>query len=263
MRARVSPFIVIALLAAALTFPASALANCDGDGGGGTWEWEWGEGGSGGTGGTGGSGGTGGTGGTAARDPILFVHGWRGYSGNFATFEGWFKRDGWLEQRMRRFSYTTSQSNKKIALLVQTEVNGLLSRTGATKVDIITHSMGGLSSRWYLKTMGGTSKVDEWVSLAGPNHGTETADFCTEESCIEMRRGSTFLNELNATDETPGSVRYGTWRSPTWACETVILPSESTILSGAVINKLSDECLGHEQFLTSERIYKEVKDFVG
>jgi triacylglycerol lipase len=37
---------------------------------------------------------------------------------------------------------------------------------------------GGLSSRYYLKNLGGQASVDEWVSIAGPNHGTGTANAC-------------------------------------------------------------------------------------
>jgi triacylglycerol esterase/lipase EstA (alpha/beta hydrolase family) len=35
--------------------------------------------------------------------------------------------------------------------------------------------MGALNSRYYLKNLGGTSYVDDFVSVAGTNHGTTTA----------------------------------------------------------------------------------------
>ena len=57
-------------------------------------------------------------------------------------------------------------------------VNEIKAATGAAKVDIITHSMGGLSSRYYIKNLGGAANVDDWVSLAGPNHGTTWAYGC-------------------------------------------------------------------------------------
>nr|MBA3524532.1 hypothetical protein [Geodermatophilaceae bacterium] len=40
---------------------------------------------------------------------------------------------------------------------------------------VISHSMGGLSSRYYLRNLTGTAEVDGCVSLGGPNHGTKTA----------------------------------------------------------------------------------------
>ena len=32
--------------------------------------------------------------------------------------------------------------------------------------------MGALSTRYYIKHLGGESTIETWVSLGGPNHGT-------------------------------------------------------------------------------------------
>jgi triacylglycerol lipase len=80
-------------------------------------------------------------------------------------------------------------------------------RYGATKVDIITHSMGTLSARYYVRNLGGDGKVDALVSLGGANHGTSTANLCFDASCVEMRPNSTFLTNLNSIDETWGTPR--------------------------------------------------------
>ena len=117
--------------------------------------------------------------------------------------------------------------------------------------------MGSLNSRWYIKFLGGETKVDDWVSLGGPNHGTETANFCFSTSCVEMRVGSKFLGELNAGDETPGTVNYGTWWSP---CDEIINPDESVILSGATNHKTA--CISHTALTTDETVYKQVREFV-
>ena len=133
----------------------------------------------------------------------------------------------------------------------------LLAATGAAKVDLITHSMGGLSSRYYLKNLGGDAKVDEWVSLGGPNHGTDFANFCWDTSCSEMRIGSPFLTALNSGDETPGAVRYGTWWSP---CDSIINPDSSVSLSGATNKKTA--CLSHGDLHEDATVYGQVRDFV-
>jgi len=56
-----------------------------------------------------------------------------------------------------------------------TEVNSVLAQTGASKVDPVVHSMGALAARYYLKNLGGTSYVDDFVSATGVNHGTTVA----------------------------------------------------------------------------------------
>jgi triacylglycerol esterase/lipase EstA (alpha/beta hydrolase family) len=176
-------------------------------------------------------------------DPILFVHGWSGSASNWSTM---------IER------YNTSQSNKTDAeQYVKPEVEKLLKTTGASKVDIIAHSMGSLNTRWYLKFLGGTSKVDDWVSLGGPNHGTESANFCIGTACTEMRIGSTFLSELNAGDETPGEVNYGTWWSP---CDEFINPDSSVPLTGATNTETA--CISHLALLTDSTVYTQVREFV-
>ncbi len=194
-----------------------------------------------------------------AVDPILFVHGWSGSASNWNTMIGRFEKDGYAKSQLRAYSYNTSQSNKTTAeTIVKSEVEKLLKSTGASKVDIIAHSMGSLNSRWYIKFVkGGEASVDDWVSLGGPNHGTTSANFCFGTSCVEMRPGSTFLGELNAGDETPGAVNYGTWWSP---CDEFINPDSSVPLSGATNTETA--CISHLGLLSDETVYKQVREFV-
>jgi triacylglycerol lipase len=194
-----------------------------------------------------------------ALDPILFVHGWSGSASNWNTMIGRFEEDGYPKSYLSAYSYNTSQSNKVDAEKeVKSHVESLEKATGASKVDIIAHSMGSLNTRWYIKFVsGGEANVDDWVSLGGPNHGTETANLCFSTACTEMRIGSTFLKELNAGDETPGAVNYGTWWSP---CDEFINPDSSVPLSGATNTETA--CISHLSLLTDETVYKQVREFV-
>jgi triacylglycerol lipase len=193
----------------------------------------------------------------SAQDPILFVHGYVESASLWNTMIANFEKDGYPKSYLSAYSYNTSQSNKIDAEEVKTKVEALLKNTGATKVDIIAHSMGSLNSRYYIKNLGGEAKVDDWVSLGGPNHGTETANFCFSASCVEMRVGSTFLKELNATDETPGAVNYGTWWSP---CDEIINPDSSVALTGATNTKTA--CISHTALTTDSTVYAQVREFV-
>lgn len=193
-----------------------------------------------------------------AKDPILFVHGWSESASAWNTMVANFEKDGYAKSELVAYSYNTSNSNKVSAEKeVKVRVENLLKSTGAAKVDIIAHSMGSLNSRWYIKFLGGEATVDDWVSLGGPNHGTDFANFCFSTACTEMRIGSKFLAELNAGDETPGAVNYGTWWSP---CDEIINPDSSVALSGATNTKTA--CISHAALRTDKTVYEQVREFV-
>ena len=194
----------------------------------------------------------------AERNPIVFVHGYWGDDWNWSVMVDRFRSAGWSDDELFVWDYNTAQSNVTTAHQLRDYIDDVLAQTGASKVDVVTHSMGGLSSRYYLKFLGGTAHVEAWVSLGGPNHGTTAAYLCWDPSCSEMRPGSAFLTELNAGDESPGDVRYGTvWSS----CDEIINPDESTIISGAT-NHQTSGCVGHLGLLTSSEVFTLTRDFI-
>ena len=91
-------------------------------------------------------------------------------------------------------------------------VNQVLASTGASKVDLVGHSQGGMMPRYYIKNLGGADKVDDLVGLSPPNHGTvnplapPSAPICP--ACSQQAAGSPFLTQLNSGDESPGGVSY-------------------------------------------------------
>jgi triacylglycerol esterase/lipase EstA (alpha/beta hydrolase family) len=52
-------------------------------------------------------------------------------------------------------------------------VEQVLAKTGATQVDLVGHSEGGLTSRLYVKNRGDDAPVHTLVSLGSPQQGTE------------------------------------------------------------------------------------------
>jgi triacylglycerol lipase len=201
------------------------------------------------------------SGATVCNQPILFVHGYlEGGLGLWNTMIARLKADGCPSSKLFDWNYNSALSNATIASQIKTKVNQIKAATGASKVDIVSHSMGGLSSRYYLKNLGGTANVDQWISLAGPNHGTNISYLClilTPISCLEMLPGSFFVRNLNSGDETPGSVRYATWWSP---CDEIILPPSSTILSGAT--NTMNACVLHIAETQDWNVYTQVRAFL-
>ena len=91
----------------------------------------------------------------ATRNPVLFVHGWNSSGAIWGTMIDRFKTDGYTDLELFNWSYNTAQSNAVTAQQLSARVDEILSVTGASKVDIITHSMGALSTRHYIKNLAG------------------------------------------------------------------------------------------------------------
>jgi triacylglycerol lipase len=195
----------------------------------------------------------------ATRDPVVFVHGYLSTNSVWDTAATTFQNAGYPSSRVFRFQYNYNQSNVTSARQLQTFVNNVLASTGAGKVDLVNHSMGGLVTRYYVKNLGGTAVVDQWASLAGANHGTQTANLCAlfAASCREMTPGSAFLQQLNAGDETPGAVAYRTWSS---ACDGVIIPFSSTALAGATNTDAG--CVAHTSFPSDPTVLSQLVNYL-
>lgn len=192
----------------------------------------------------------------SSHTPVIFVHGFSGKGSQWSSMQKNFINHGYPADRLHVFTYNWAQSNKTTAQELAVYVDGVRAQHGVDKVDIVTHSMGGLSSRWYIKHLGGAAHVDDWVSIGGPNNGTSIANLCSLAltSCREMQRGSSFINELNAGDPTPGDVTYTTFRSP---CDLVIYPVSSTILDGATNHRTF--CMEHIYMMYSPSVITNVR----
>lgn len=101
-------------------------------------------------------------------------------------------------------------------------VGTVLAATGASKVDLVGHSQGGMMPRYYLNFLGGAARVHDLVALAPSNYGT-TLNGLTEfasllgvaslingplssvcAACVQQEQGSAFLAGLNAHPTVPG-----------------------------------------------------------
>jgi triacylglycerol lipase len=166
-------------------------------------------------------------------DPVLFVHGFTRSSADFAPFIERYVRNGWSADRLYTIDYNSFYPNAYTGALIAGKVAQIRAETGAAKVDIVAHSMGNMGTRFYLKNLGGTAFVRDYVSISGPNHGTlaaYTPECAAIPSCAEMQPTSAFLAQLNDGDETPGAVNYYT----VWSTgDDLIFPAESSKLDGA------------------------------
>jgi triacylglycerol lipase len=195
-------------------------------------------------------------------DPVLLVHGFTRTSADFGTMIQALKDKSYPDDRIFTIDYNSYAPNAYTATLVKAKVDAIRAQTGADKVDIVAHSMGAYGSRYFIKNLGGADVVSDFVSIAGPNHGTVAADTpeCgTLPSCVEMRPKSPFLAQLNAGDETPGNVRYATFWS---SCDDLVINAgASTPLDGAK-NRETKDCMGHMALAVADEVIERTVSIV-
>ncbi|MFD9500003.1 esterase/lipase family protein [Streptomyces sp. NPDC060035] len=190
--------------------------------------------------------------------PVVFVHGYTGSASNWVTAMSVFQLNGWSSSKLFAYEYNSYGNNITNAQGLASFVNNVKSRTGASKVAIVNHSMGGLVSQYYLKVLGGNTSVSHLASIAGANHGTTYAGACLiYATCQQMYPGSSFISQITAGDETPGDTKYATWYS---ACDGIILPYTSTRLNGATNNNVI--CQTHLGYLADTVVLGQIARFV-
>ncbi|GAB2818062.1 esterase/lipase family protein [Lentzea nigeriaca] len=145
---------------------------------------------------------------TPAR-PLLLVGGTFGPAGYMDDALAYFRSQGFTAYSMPLSGRPPGSVDIKVsARAVCDRIDEIRRETGAAKVDVVGHSQGALAVRYCVKFDGGLGTVGTMISLGGVNYGTNKANICASASCVQMRPGSAFLDELNSGDDTPGSVDY-------------------------------------------------------
>jgi len=169
-----------------------------------------------------------------ALSPLLYDNGYCVFALNYGPYDG----SGSVGV------YATGKIEDSAAQL-SSFADRVVAATGARKVDIVGHSQGGMMPRYYIKFLGGASKVDTLVGLAPSNHGTTLNGLFTLASyfpggsslpgadcpaCQEQEAGSSFITNLNAGGETTPGVNYTVIESDN---DEVVTPYTSAFLAPA------------------------------
>ncbi|SHE95925.1 esterase/lipase family protein [Streptoalloteichus hindustanus] len=165
-----------------------------------------------------------------AAEPVILVHGWHSSAQGMAVM-----RDRFTAAGHPAFALDLpGEDNVVNARAISRFVDDVLSRTGAARAHLVGHSMGGLSTRHFLKRMGGTDRVRTYVSFGTGQYGYLPACLLAEDQGGQMCPFSAFLADLNAGDDTPGDVAYTTMRS------TLDTPDTYRLDGGACFHEIPD-----------------------
>jgi hypothetical protein len=136
-------------------------------------------------------------------------------------------------------------------------VNFVLFATGASKVDLVGHSQGGMMPNYYIKFLSGASKVNELIGLAPSNHGTTAgglstllekfpfaqelvsslAEYFGAPALPEQEQGSAFMKKLFGSGEPlASSVRYVVIETKN---DEVVTPYTNAFLNGSNVTNVT------------------------
>jgi triacylglycerol esterase/lipase EstA (alpha/beta hydrolase family) len=136
---------------------------------------------------------------------------------------------------------------------LQAFVNNVLAKTGATKVDLVGHSQGGMMPNYYLKRLGGAAKVGTLVGLAPSNHGTTLSGLTSigttlgllgvanvvlnaaTPSLVDQEVGSPFQTALFGDGDTAAGPRYVVIETNQ---DAIVTPYTNAFLQGANVTNI-------------------------
>lgn len=165
-----------------------------------------------------------------------------------------------------------------------TFVDTVLARSGATKVDNVGHSAGGVMTRWYLNKLGGGEKVSKFFAVAPATNGTDVNGLTTmlphtsplvvngladtaQPAVRDLMQNSDFVKQVNSPSPILPTVKYQVLAT---AADTVVTPVESQFLPSApnVTNILLQDICPQDnashQTITSDFVFIQlVENFLG
>lgn len=199
-------------------------------------------------------------------EPVILQH---------ATFVNFGSNFVKLAPRLKNAGYCVFAENYGMTLLSAGRIGGLgrvetsvaafgrfvdrvRAATGAAKVDVVGHSQGGLTPFAYIKLAGGASKIDDYVSWGGTQHGTTLGGLASLGKAFGVlgvvEIGAALLQAPGLTDQAVGSAfQDKLWANPsvpkgpdylTIASnrDTVSTPYTNQALAGAQNVVIQDLC---------------------
>jgi len=180
--------------------------------------------------------------------PVLLVHGFAGTKSSWALVADTLKARGVAVEAM---SYPpVGTSVQQLAERLVAEVERILAVTGADKVHLVGHSLGGVVIGQAIADRRLTGRVDTVITLGSPFGGSPWAGVLPFLEIVrELRAGSPLLSRLASTP-LPDGVR---WLSLTAALD-VIVPGARAVRSHPQAETITFEGVGHIGMLVSRQV---------
>lgn len=182
---------------------------------------------------------------SATLPPVLLVHGFRGSPGAFDTMAARLTRGG-------REVYAIALPGQDNIVNARA-IRDFAAAHHLRRVDVVAHSMGGLSSRWFVKYLRGNVSVAHYVALGTPQYGLWATCPAPPDFGGQMCPDGAFLSKLNRGDDTPGTTKY----ISIFSTDDGLVPASSSRLDGGAC-LVRDHGVTHGRLLSDARVYKQV-----
>lgn len=185
--------------------------------------------------------------------PVVLLHGWGMNRASMVLLAARLRRDG---RHVTALNYPSvgSDTDAKAAHLAAS-VREVIERTGAERVDIVAHSLGGVVARALARRCGGLSFIGSLVTLGSPHGGAALADLLRWPLVRQLRTGSHYLTALAEDDPVPTAIRVTAISS---LFDAIVFPAANAEYPGAM--NVSIDYVGHMSLLLSGRVYDLVKE---
>lgn len=185
------------------------------------------------------------------RPAVLLVH---GYLCNRAVWKPWVDAGGFAGCNVATVDLAPPfGSLDDYAAIVHAAVERLRAATGAARVAVVAHSMGGLALRCYLRRYGDAA-VARAITIASPHHGTRLARFGHGRNAAQMRPESRFLHDLAADEDAARRAKFVCIATHD---DNLIVPRTSPLLGGARHHLLDG--VGHLATIEDRRVWEIVE----
>lgn len=159
--------------------------------------------------------------------PVLLVHGYGHNRSGWFLLDKTLRRAGFSSVHAMNYLAFGREGVPELAARLSRRVEEIRDLTGAEKVHVVGHSMGGLLLRWYVQELGGHRFVDTAVTIASPHEGTLVARMGVGPAAVDMRPGSVVIRRLSTDVEGASEVRWIAFYSN---LDALIQPASSAML---------------------------------
>lgn len=188
--------------------------------------------------------------------PIVLVPGFLCNRGYYGAFRRFLRQHGygnvWAVTLQPVFGSIDDNAHA-----LDRHIEQICAATGADKVIVIGHSMGGVVIRAYLDKFGGARRIARAISLGSPFGGTVLAKGPSGlgENLRQMSLGSDWLKALSAFENQPCPVPFTAIWSPH---DSIVAPQLGSRVSDTYGQSIALPGVGHMEMIVSAPVMREV-----